>query len=151
MQISHWSASCCAARALRYADFSSFSSPGSRAQAQQLWCTGLVTPRHVGSSHTWDGTHVPCIGRWILNHWTIRKVPDLGLNSSVHAQSCPTLCNLLGCSPPGASSFPDRNTGVGCHFPLQEALLVRCMVLDKFCSLFETDFPFLYVWTIRLL
>ena len=25
---------------------------GSRAQAQQLWCTGLVAPRHVGSSRT---------------------------------------------------------------------------------------------------
>ena len=77
--------------------------PGSTAQPQQLWCTGLVAPQHVGSSQTWDGTHVPCIGRWILNHWTIREVPDLGLNSSVHAQACPTLCNLLDCSPPGAS------------------------------------------------
>lgn len=45
-------------------------------------------------------------------------------------------CNL---AVPGAPSFPDRNTR-DCHFPLQEALLVRCMVLDKFC-LFETGFP----------
>ena len=27
------------------------------------------------SSPTKDQTHVPCIGRWILNHWTIREIP----------------------------------------------------------------------------
>ena len=48
---------------------------GSRAQAQQLWHTGLVAPRHVGSSWTRARTHVPCIGRWILNHCTTREVP----------------------------------------------------------------------------
>ena len=36
--------------------------------AQQLWHTGLVAPRHGGSSRTRDRTCVPCIGRWILNH-----------------------------------------------------------------------------------
>ena len=40
-----------------------------------LWCTGLVVPRHVGSSQTRDRTCVPCIGRRILNHWTTREVP----------------------------------------------------------------------------
>ena len=48
---------------------------GSRAQAQQLWHTGLVAPRHVGSSGTRAQTHVPCIGRRILNHCTTRQVP----------------------------------------------------------------------------
>ena len=48
---------------------------GSRSQAQQLWCTGLVAPRHVGSSQTRARTHVPCIGRQILNHCTTRQVP----------------------------------------------------------------------------
>ena len=47
----------------------------SRAQAQQLWRTGLVTPQHVGSSWTRAQTRVPCIGRWILNHCTTREVP----------------------------------------------------------------------------
>ena len=27
------------------------------------------------SSQTGDGTHVPCVGGRILNHWTIREVP----------------------------------------------------------------------------
>ena len=47
---------------------------GSRAQAQQLWYTGLVAPRHVGSSRTRARTRVPCIGRRILNHCTTREV-----------------------------------------------------------------------------
>ena len=34
------------------------------------------------------------------------------------AQSCPTLCSPLDCSPPGSSvhgDSPGKNTGVGCH------------------------------------
>ena len=53
-----------------------FSSCGLRAlepQAQQLWCTGLVAPRHLGSSRTKARTHVPCVGRWILNHCATRE------------------------------------------------------------------------------
>ena len=45
--------SCCGAQA-----------PG--AQAQQLWRTDLVAPRHVGSSQTRTRTCVPCFGRQIL-------------------------------------------------------------------------------------
>ena len=49
---------------------------------QELWCvgsvvvcTGLVASRHVGTFRTRDWTCVPCIGRWILNHWKTREVP----------------------------------------------------------------------------
>ena len=38
------------------------------------------------------------------------------------AQSCPTLCNPMDCSPPGSSVYgdsPGKNTGVVCHFLLQ--------------------------------
>ena len=37
----------------------------------------------------------------------------------IHAQSCSTLCNPMGCSPPGSyvhRLFPGKNIGVGCHF-----------------------------------
>ena len=37
-------------------------------------------------------------------------------------QSCPTLCNLIDCSPPGASvhgDSPGKNTGMGWHALLQ--------------------------------
>ena len=43
------------------------------AQAQQLWLTGPVAPRHVGSSQTRARTRVPCIGRQILNHCATRE------------------------------------------------------------------------------
>ena len=43
-------------------------STGSRAQAQQLWLTGLAALWHVGSSQTRARTRVPCISRQILNH-----------------------------------------------------------------------------------
>ena len=35
---------------------------------------GLVSWWHVESSQTRDQTHDLCFGRWILNHWTTRKV-----------------------------------------------------------------------------
>ena len=37
-------------------------------------------------------------------------------------QSCPTLCDPIDVSPPGSPhpwDSPGKNTGVGCHFPLQ--------------------------------
>ena len=43
------------------------------AQAQQLWLTGLVAPRHVGASQTRARTRVPCIGRQTLNHCATRE------------------------------------------------------------------------------
>ena len=52
------------------------------AQAQQLWLTGLVAPRHVGSSQTRARSRVPCIGRQILNHCATREAPDLTFKSS---------------------------------------------------------------------
>ena len=46
------------------------------AQAQQLWLTGPVAPRHVGSSQARARTRVPCIGRQILNHCATREAPQ---------------------------------------------------------------------------
>ena len=42
---------------------------------------GLVALRHVGSSWTGDPIHVPCTGRWILTHSTIREVCWWGFES----------------------------------------------------------------------
>ena len=44
-----------------------------------MWLTGLVAPRHVGSSQTRARTHVPCIGRQILNHCATREAPEVVL------------------------------------------------------------------------
>ena len=43
-------------------------------RVQQLWHTGLVALQHVETSWTRDWTHVPCIGRRILIHFTTREV-----------------------------------------------------------------------------
>ena len=43
-------------------------------QAPQLCHVGSAVPRHVGSSWTRYQTHVPCMGRGIPNHWTMREV-----------------------------------------------------------------------------
>ena len=74
---------CCSVRASHCGGFSLLWSTGSRCAglsscgtwAQQLWRTGLVAPRHVGSSRSRDRTHVSCIGRQILNHCATREVP----------------------------------------------------------------------------
>ena len=56
-----------------------------------MWHTGLVALQYVESSWTRDQTHVPCVGRWILNPWTTREV--LGITSEcklrVTAQQLP--------------------------------------------------------------
>ena len=71
---------------------------GSRAHGlQYLWCTGLVAPHHVGFSWTRDQTRVPCIGRWILNHWNTSEV----LSFSSVTQSCPALCEPMDYNMPG--------------------------------------------------
>ena len=53
------------------------------AQAQQLWLTGLVAPRHVGSSQTRARTRVPCISRQTLNHCTTREALQAGFLTSL--------------------------------------------------------------------
>ena len=35
---------------------------------------GFSCPKACGILLDRDQTHVPCIGRWILNHWTTREV-----------------------------------------------------------------------------
>ena len=42
-------------------------------QTQQWWRTGLVAPRHVGSSRIRGWTLTFCVGRWILYHWDTRE------------------------------------------------------------------------------
>ena len=57
----------------RYAGPSRWGAQAPDAQAQQLWLTGPVALRHVGSSQTRARTRVPCIGRQTLNHCATRE------------------------------------------------------------------------------
>ena len=63
------------ARAPHYHGLSCCRAQAPDAQAQQLWLMGPVAPWHVGSSQTQARTHVPCIGRQILNHCATREAP----------------------------------------------------------------------------
>ena len=76
---------------------------GSRTQAQQLWHKGLVAPRHVGSSRTRARTHVPCIGRQILNHCTTREVQSFPSEWGKTLFS--TSCVFLSCVSPLHSHY----------------------------------------------
>ena len=60
-------------QASHYRGLSCFGAQAPDAQAQQLWLTGPVAPRHVGSSQTRARTRVPCIGRQTLNHCATRE------------------------------------------------------------------------------
>ena len=75
-------------------------------------------PQGACSSHLWN---LHCTGHqaWLLP-WEVKW--------SQVAQSCPTLCDSMDCSPPGSSvhrSSPGKNTGAGCHFLLQGIFLPR--------------------------
>ena len=54
-----------------------------RLQTKQVsgWgCVALAAPWQldlINNSSIRDRTHVPCVGRWILNHWTTKEVPEL--------------------------------------------------------------------------
>ena len=54
------------------------------------------------------------------------------------SQLCPTLCNPMDCSPPGSSVYgdsPGKNTGMGCHFPLQGIILTQGLNPHSQCLL----------------
>ena len=51
---------------------------GLLAGAHRLSC--LVAYRNFW---TRDRTHVPCIGRWVLNRWTTGEVPTLNFRNTV--------------------------------------------------------------------
>ena len=49
------------------------------------------------------------------------SAPRLCVQHACMPSACPTLCHPMDYSPPGSSvhGFPDKNTGVGCHFLLK--------------------------------
>ena len=65
--------------------------------------------------------------RWgHIQAWPIKLCPIWRLNAKkqrIQSQSCPTLCDPIDCSPPGFCPWnsPGKNTGVGCHSPLQRS------------------------------
>ena len=97
------------ARAFLYRGPSRRGAQAPDAQAQQLWLTGPVAPRHVGSSQTRARTRVPCIGRQTLNHCATREAlavvfyQDVCLTTHI---SQPKIIYNLASPPPLQSYFP---------------------------------------------
>ena len=62
-------------------------------RAQWLWCTGLVTLRHVGSSQTRDWTHVPALKGEFLTTWP----PGRSVFWSYNVESCACILRWYIC------------------------------------------------------
>ena len=97
--------SCCRAQALR--------APASVVTACGLWridsviaAHGLSCPAACGIFR--DGSHLPCICRWILNHQTTREVLDLNFFSVKWMEKAPLCIAPTHCfhQAPGAPCLP---------------------------------------------
>ena len=71
---------------------------------------------HIQLCDPIDGSHQahPSLGFSRQEHWSGLPFPSPARESEV-AQSCPTVCDPMDCSPPGSSVhgiFPGKNTGV---------------------------------------
>ena len=81
-------------------------------------------PFSRGSSQPRDWTQVSSTAGGIFTSWATREAQSKSKNVSLFhmksesevTQSCPTLCDPMDFSP---RNFPDKSTGVGCHFLLQ--------------------------------
>ena len=85
------------------------SSRGSQALKHRPSSCGAwsLLPTHMESSSFRSQTRVPCISRWILNHWATRKVPGGGFKLDSEESLCVTpvqMCVptvIFGKTPPG--------------------------------------------------
>ena len=74
-----------------------------------------------GSSRPRDQTCISCISCISRRFFTTSATWET-LNMCLVTQSCPTLCDIMNCSPPGSSvhgDSPGKNIGEGCYALLQ--------------------------------
>ena len=91
--------------------------PGSSAHgnSQARTLEWVASPFSSRSSQPGDQTQVSCIASRFFTSSATWEAPIKSLSV---AQSCPTLCDPMDCSPPGFSVYgdsPGKNTRVGCH------------------------------------
>ena len=130
---------------------------------QELWLTDSVALQHGGSFQTRDWTRVPCFG----SHLDLTTGPPGKSHTfllGVCIFMCPrargrcisvvSLCDPIDWSLPSSScpwDSPSKNTGVGCHFLLQEIFLtqvifptqVSCIARQIFYHLSHQGSPYL--------
>ena len=74
----------------------------------------FVAPQHVGSSWIRDRTHVPCIGRWILNHRAPRTAFYLPVGRGGWGEGTPLPSKgVTGRGEPHGLAHPVRHTFSG--------------------------------------
>ena len=78
----------------------------------------------IFSYPTRDGTHIPCVGKWLLNHWTIREVPMRAGSSSElpGKQQNPRIIFAIACF-----------FWKGCPDSLQVVKVFGTLELKRFC------------------
>ena len=75
-----------------------------------------------------------------------RFLTDFIIVASGNAQPRLTLCNPMDCNPPGSKllcpwNFPDKKTGVDCHFLLQGIFLTQESISPALAKGFFTTVP----------
>ena len=69
------------------------------------------------SSPVRDWTHVPCIGRQILNHWTTKKVLTVGINFKLYCGQALAHLSYFSCWPFSYFSLSSLHVGA-IHTPV---------------------------------
>ena len=105
------------------------------AQAQSLWLTGPVAPRHVGSSQTRARTRVPCIGRRTLNHCATREAPALIFSGRYHSLDSPFL-PMRDLKSVFQSDVAPLD-GQRCPLPLKPFIFLNLIIMGKCGSLWS--------------
>ena len=116
------------------------------AQAQQLWHMGSAALWYVRSSQTRDQTSVPCFAGRILNRWTTREAPDIGLiqyskaffgvrhMTELYKQS---LREWMSCSPSSWQKFSELPRGAELWAQRECERKVKVLVTQLFLTLWD--------------
>ena len=79
--------SCSRAWALEHVDFFCYGLRALVCRFSGFWRIGSIALWHVESSQTRDRTHVSCIDRQILHHWSTREVLQPGFKITIVSES----------------------------------------------------------------
>ena len=123
----------CTGSSLQSAGFSYCGAWALGLQTSVVVAPGLIAPWHVESSQSRDQTHVLCIGRQILNHWTTgevcqshfwKKLIILICISEITSRNdfpCSSTGKESACNARDSSSIPEsgRSAGEGIGYPFQ--------------------------------
>ena len=104
-------------------------SPKVLEQCYSKWDPWKAASAEDDSIGAWEKGKFLCPGSYLLNQNLCKWGPAICFFSIiVCAQSCPTVCNLVGLSPtsiPCPWNSPGKNAGVGFHFLLQGIFLTQ--------------------------